>query len=319
MKRFLLFLQAFTGRSGALKKLWISLSIWYFNRSGQGIYNTPPVSRGDADLAVVTLLQTGDVVMYLHAIKSFARYAISPSEVHVINDGSLTEADKTNLTRQIETLHIHDIGAIDVAGCPTGGCWERLKYVVELSQRIYTIQLDADTLALGPLREVADAVKSNQPFLLGTPTGTEIVSTEQAHEFAVVREMSHVQNHSEREMKNLTTPQNRYIRASAGFAGFARGAVSWQDVVAFSQQMERLIVHDNWSWSSWGTEQVASNFVLANTENPLVLVEPDYVNHGANPSDLNAKFLHFIGTNRFTDDIYRGLAKKFAEQDVVSG
>lgn len=314
MKNLLLVLQFFAEWSGALKKVWIALSSWYFDRSGAAIYAVPPVARGDDDLAVVTLLQKEDVVKYLHAIKSFALYALKPTEVHVINDGSLSGDDKEKLESQIDGLHIHDMALIAVEGCPTGGCWERLKYVVDLSQRIYTVQLDADTLSMGPLPEVVDAVKNNRSFLLGTHSGETIVTTEQAADFAEKRDLSHVQIHAEQQMKNLTIPQNKYLRASAGFAGFARGVAHWDMVLAFSAEMEKLVTHPDWSWSSWGTEQVTSNFVLANTLAPVVLIEPDYVNHTAKETDLGARFFHFIGTHRFTDDTYRRLAGEFARR-----
>jgi hypothetical protein len=58
-------------------------------------------------------------------------------------------------------------------------------------------------------------------------------------------------------------------------------------------------------WTEWGSEQVGSNFVVANAPDAIVLSAPRYLNYpgGAVPSATS--FLHFIGPSRFSNGTYR--------------
>lgn len=311
MKWLLKFLQKHTHRANSIMQLWRRLSLRYFNRSCRDIAETPPLARGDKPFALATLLQHVDVVQYLVAVKSFCQFAAVPTEIHIVNDGSLTDEDKQLLKQQIPFVTIAEISTIDTDACPTGGCWERLKYIVDLSQRIYVIQLDADTISVANLEEVVAAIDSDRSFILGTPTGTEIVSRATASEFANSREHRHIQLRAERALSQLEMSQHHYIRGCAGFAGFAKGSVQWSVVQGFSRQMQHLVEADGASWSTWGTEQVTSNFLLANTDSPLVLTEPVYFNFHGQSKTPGTHFYHFLGTFRFCDDKYRALALEF--------
>jgi hypothetical protein len=118
----------------------------------------------------------------------------------------------------------------------------------------------------------------------------------------------HVQLLSERLLDSLDFEKGlRYVRASAGFAGFPRGGCRPDLLRAFSQSMERKLGS---RWSDWGSEQVSSNFVLANTTDAQVLPYPKYACFDPTvPSDQSA-FLHFIGTHRFERGIYAKLGQQ---------
>ncbi len=293
--------------------LWRRLSLPFFNRTCSHIYKTPPITMAENGFALATMLQHVDVVQYLTAIKSFCQFVTAPAQVHIVNDGSLTDEDIRQLKHHVPGVHIEHIENIDTGACPKGSCWERLKYVVDLSQSIYVVQMDADTFCRTALPEVNQAIKRNRSFLLGTDMGHAPIPTHQASDFAASLPLSHVQLHSEIELKNLDVADQKYMRACAGFAGFAKGATNWQSVERFSSQMEKLVVDERWSWNTWGTEQVTSNFVLANTEEPVALVEPDYLNYFGRPGSEDARFFHFLGESRFENDFYRQLALGFIE------
>jgi len=305
------FLRKLGNLSPRILLFWRRLSLPYFNRTCSGIYGTPPVNQGDGGFAIATMLQHVDVVQYLVAIKTFCHFVATPSQVHIVNDGSLTAEDIRQLKHHVPGVHIEHIGQIDTGSCPTGSCWERLKYVVDLSQSIYVVQMDADTFCRTELPEVNQAIKNNRSFLLGTDMGHAPVPTHQASEFAASLPLSHVQLHSEIELKNLDGEDLKYMRACAGFAGFAKGAVNWQSVEHFSSQMEKLVIDERWSWNTWGTEQVTSNFALANTPDPVALNEPDYLNYFGRAESQGARFFHFLGESRFQNDFYRQLALGF--------
>ena len=57
-------------------------------------------------------------------------------------------------------------------------------------------------------------------------------------------------------------------------------------------------------WREWGSEQVASNYVIANDPGPLQLPYDHYVNHWSEPLPADPAFVHFIGTYRFRNGNY---------------
>lgn len=296
------------------KRLWEMMSSRHFDRSCRFIDKAPPIPVGERDFAVVSMLRHIDVTQYLVAIRSFVACASPPAEIHIINDGSLTPVDLARLKHHIPHIEIADIADIDTGDCPNGGTWERLKYIVDLSQKIYAIQIDADIFSRQTLGEVMEAIVQNRSFLLGTDSGKKIVSLSEASDFADTLTGIHVQVSVEREMRNLTLRQQKYLRASSGFAGFAKQAVEWGTARDFSHQMEELLQSDQFSWTTWGTEQITSNFVLANAPDPLVLTEPDYINHDGSPVGDRERLIHFLGFARFENDTYRTLAARFISE-----
>lgn len=303
------------------KRFWEILSLRHFDRSCRPIDKAPAITVGDTNFAVVSMLRHIDVSQYLLAIRTFVAHAPLPAEIHIINDDSLSEEDLARLKMHIPHVQIVHISQIDTGECPNGGTWERLKYIIDLSQRIYAIQMDADIFSLQSLDSVAEAIEQNRPFLLGThmagnDSGRKILSLSEASDFADQYDHKHVQNQVEKLLRNLTLPEQKYIRACSGFAGFAKQSVEWQTARNFSNQMEKLLTSDFCSWTSWGTEQITSNFVLANAPDVLVLTVPEYINHDGNPLGDEVRLIHFLGFARFENDAYRSFAVKFIAETV---
>jgi len=266
----------------------------------QDILNTPPVVMGDrAAPMVLSQLQHKDVLMYLAALKSFAM-RLPPRAVHVVDDGSLTTRDRGLLTRHVPGMEFHALADCREPGLPNGGTWERLIAIARLSQSHYVIQLDADTLAVGPVDEVADAVRDGRAFTIGTWDGQEIEAASETAERARVlstkQPSPHVQVVAEANLDRLRSPEAlKYVRGCSGFSGFPSGPGKIEMMRSLSSQMQRLIGD---RWRDWGSEQVMSNLLVANQSVAQVLPHPDYTDcEKMQPG--KTRFVHFIGTCRF--------------------
>lgn len=86
----------------------------------------------------------------------------------------------------------------------------------------------------------------------------------------------HVQNLAEQQFCKLRNYKKlRYLRGCSGFAGFSKGSFSRSNVEEFSEEMEGVLGK---IWLNWGSEQVTSNFIIANSPNACVLPYPKYCN-----------------------------------------
>lgn len=69
-------------------------------------------------------------------------------------------------------------------------------------------------------------------------------------------------------------------------------------------------------WDRWGTEQFASNYMVSNAPNAMVLphpvyTTPDLINH-------TTEFVHFIGPLRYSKGIYLQQLQQFLQERGVS-
>lgn len=281
------------------------------------VHTEPLITRGSGPV-YVSLLCRKDVFGYLLALKSLY-VQIQRGRVVLIDDGSLGPDEHDCLAYHIPGVEIVPLHSIDTQGCPRGGCWERLAKIVELSKDDYVIQIDADTLVVGDIDEVRRSIIANRSFLLGTGSGMAIstaadtarmvrtwIKSSSSHElsFTVEAEASLMRLHH--------AEQRRYVHASAGFSGFAHGAFTMQDLQWFSSQMTTILGPDR--WAQWGSEQIASNFLLANAPLAEVLPYPRYACFEPHLASGERAFLHFIGTHRYQ----RGEYRRHAAQALVN-
>ncbi len=244
-----------------------------------------------------------DMIMYLVSIKSFYR-RIGTGRIIIVDDGTLTSSDRRTLSGHLGSPEIINIRDIDTGPFPKGGTWERLAKILDLLDTCYVIQIDSDTVTRNEVPEVLECVRSNRSFALGTVSrfGTKCVSLSEASEFARDFEDTHVQNAAEKNLAKLPLPgHRRYVRGSSGFAGFARGIRPKSLAQEFSEGMFALIGQ---KWSEWGSEQVMSNYLIANSPDPAVLPQPKYTCFAPGRPVIEASFLHFIGTSRYIGGIY---------------
>jgi hypothetical protein len=258
-----------------------------------------------------------DVTAYLLAIKSLYS-GVGHGRVAIINDGSLTADDLAVLSQHIPRIEVLDIAAIATGSCPRGGTWERLVKIVELSAYNYVIQIDADILVCAPIAEVVQCWRENRSFLLGTAAGQTLSTA--AATAAMVRGWIKTYGWTtltvgvEAEAALDTLPdaaQKAYVHASSGFAGFAKGAFATAELERFSSHMSAVL--GNSRWSEWGTEQIASNYIVANSLGAAVLPFPRYACFQPGLKADEPAVLHFIGTYRYDRGVYRRRAAEFID------
>jgi hypothetical protein len=278
-------------------------------RAARDILWTPPIAtRGDDEVVVFSMIGTRVLLPYLVAVKSFL-HALGRGRVEILDDGTLTDADRAVLATHLDTPRIHRFANVTTGACPTGGCWERLTVLLALVRDAYVIQLDSDTVTLGDVPEVRAAIAGGRGFTLLGGTDGEALGrmTCSAFRAAVHPEGpapigQHIQNQIESRLDRLPDAATRfYVRGCAGFAGFPRASATRAEAEAFSQAAEALTGRD--VWHRWGSEQIASNFLVANTPDPVLLPYARYYNFWDDERP-EAAFAHFVGSHRFTGDAY---------------
>jgi hypothetical protein len=259
------------------------------------------------------MIGTRVLLPYLVAVKSF-HTRLGVGRVAILDDGTLTAADRAVLAHHLANPSILSIDAVNTGACPTGGTWERLLTLLDLSADNYVVQLDSDTVTIGDIPEVAEAIAGNRGFtLLGDalaekrgvlslldfmatyhPGGSDVDHSGSAHVQASIE--SHWDRYPE-------AASHRYVRGCSGFAGFARGGrPNRASAEAFSLRAEDIVGRRK--WSRWGSEQVASNFLVANSEDPILLPYARYSNYWNEPTGADSRFLHFVGTHRYSTSEY---------------
>ena len=299
-----------------LHRIKDSLRRAHFEYDCRAILNSKLVSlKSDSDLALITQLQHKDVLLALVAFKSFVA-KVPVGAIFILNDGSLTRDDLELLSRHIPSITFLKLEDNQSPQCPTGGCWERLLSITGLVKDRYVIQLDSDTLTLGDIPEVAECVRANRSFVIGTwdKQDLETMASRQSEAAALVEKSNkkaHIQLAAEASFNRLERFEVlRYVRGCAGFSGFAKGSFSRDFVEEISSQMLDALGD---RWREWGSEQVMSNIVVANTAGCRVLPHPKY-------SDCRKMrlpetvFVHFIGSCRFNNGIYARLGRNIIAQ-----
>ncbi len=282
---------------------------WHFNFAVKKVLQLPPVVPvPQSNITIVTQLCGRDILMYLVAIKTFTNY-VKPKSVIIISD-RLSIKEIAILNSQIANLKVIDIENVYDIRFPKGGCWERLLTILSIvEENEYIIQLDSDTITLKSPDEIIECIKNNRCFILGTLSGQVIVSFSEATQFIKQRAWldTHVQAAAELVMEEIDNNNNlKYVRGCAGFAGFSSSALKVDRLATICENIELKIGKDK--WKQWGSEQVASNIALANSDDPLVLPLDRYDLFQPMRGIMGYSLLHFIGMFRFETNDYRRIA-----------
>ena len=279
-----------------------------YNGTVRAVLDTAPISPGANNYTALSMVHHRDVMSYLVAIKSFAAHA-SPARVTVVCDPSITDEDRRIFSTHIphiEMLRAEDFRHPDL---PTGGTWERLQAIAAKARTSYTVQVDADTVSMGALTEVVDAAKANAGFVIGEHKNQRILSLEQASENARTWSNQHIQAQVEKLLGSSGLRLRRYVRGCSGFTGFPVDEQMMSKLQEFSACLTELVGE---RWCEWGTEQVSSNFLVANSNDAGLLPFPDY---RTPQNDLTqVRFGHFIGYMRFSNGLYLEATKAALRQ-----
>lgn len=282
-----------------------------FTLQARGVLGTPPLQTHDDGLVIFSMIGTRVIVPYLVAAKSLY-HQLRRGRFVILDDGSLTPADRDVLAHHLDNPPVLSIADIDSTPAPRGGCWERLFALLQMRSDAYVIQLDSDTVTLGPVPEIEAAIAEGRDFTLRGEAGAEWRPIDSfGGGLAALPEGAHVQRAIEAVMDQAGAAMpafTHYVRGCAGFAGFAPGGMGRDTCEAFCKVAADLIGADR--WAQWGSEQVMSNLLVANEGQPVLLPYDRYLNYWAEPVTDEAAFVHFVGTYRFHAGTYARAAKR---------
>ncbi|MDB5963428.1 MAG: hypothetical protein JWP59_4722 [Massilia sp.] len=297
-----------------VNRIWQRLKRDYFrqdyHRAAQAILATAPLKAGVLPFTVLSMVHQRDVNSYLVAIKSFAHF-LNPRAVVVVCDPSIDAADRALLLQHVPHLTLRNADEFTDPDIPRGGTWERLYAISEYAQHSYVVQLDADTITLQPIPEVRAAIDAGAGFVLGEMHNTPIRRLPAVRENALpwMRPGAHIQGIAETEMVNVGLPADAvYIRGCSGFTGFPPSQTMRSALTDFSRRMTAKLGED---WKRWGTEQVTSNYLVANAVGTQPLPFPKYGTPDCATADT--AFSHFIGSMRFVNRKYAQASRRAIE------
>ena len=284
-----------------------------FNWQIRSIRETPPMPVIDAPWSIVSLLgrPNPDIFMFILSMKSFYR-RLGKGKIIIITDPETLTKHQRTLERHFPGIAFEMTCNIDPAPCQRGGCWERLVYLIRRSQEEYVIQMDSDTLVVGDdTKEVIQCIHRNLSFTYAD-NGWSIKTMAAISREAKAKNSNYVGDVLEARFSDWPDADRlNYVRGSAGFSGFAKGTFAISDLEAFHQQMAKSLGP---RWQEWGTEQSASNYMIANAPGTVILPFPDYATFPLPGHWEQAKFFHFIGSNRFRDDYFASQGNRIIQE-----
>lgn len=273
------------------------------------VLQSPPIRAQQDGLVIFSMIGTKVLLPYLVAVKSLWGQ-LQRGRIILLDDGTLTDADKTMLAHHCDHPEIIAIKDVDMQGFPTGGCWERLLSILDRRAGDYVIQLDSDTVTIGAIDDVRQAIEAGRSFTLGgDPESADrgvmtVADYVTNHVPSPAEEDDHIQIVLERNMAALDGADRlHYIRGCAGFAGFAPSADARTKARRFVDQYGALLGAE--MLAKWGSEQFMSNLLIANEpQTAVVLPGQRYINYWGTPWAPDTGFVHFIGTHRYSHGAY---------------
>ena len=280
---------------------------WKYKKVAAQVALTKPLGQGEMPFILLSMVHQRDVLSYLVAVKSFAHF-LNPARIVVVCDPSIDGADRTLLKQQVPHVELRHADEFTHPDMPRGGTWERLFAISGFVRDNYVIQLDADTLTVQAIPEVLAAIRDGKGFVLGEAPLTPLRSLAATRESALplIGPGAHVQDLAEAAMATVGLSDNaRYVRGCSGFTGFPHSSEMQGIMIDFSRRMTKKLGPD---WKRWGTEQVTSNYLVANAHGTAALSFPKY----CTPDCANAEtaFFHFIGSLRFINRKYEASSRQ---------
>ena len=229
----------------------------------------------------------------------------------VICDSSIDRQDRKAFCTRTPHIELRDASEFTDPRIPKGGTWERLSAIARYASGSYAVQKDSDTVTVNPVPEVIEAVISSIAFVLGGESDENLLPLVQMFEQAKAIEVSwgKIQELADLKMAELDRPADeKYVRGCSGSTGFPRSADMLLKLFAYSVEMRHLAGD---RWAEWGTEQVTSNYLVANSQGVKILPlrkcgKPNY-------ATSEMAFFHFIGYTSYVDDIYKSTPRQIIQ------
>jgi len=275
------------------------------NRVAREVLETGPIRPADDGVVLFSMMGTAVLLPYLVAVKSLWRN-LKCGRVVILSDGTLRSKDRSLLAHHCGEPEVLELADVDTAGFPQGGTWERLLTILDRRGDEYWIQLDSDTVTSGPIPEVAAAIQAGRSFtLLGgddCPPMALPGAQFAARFYPEGQAGGHIQAQIESRLDAPVTAEVPYVRGCSGFAGFAPSKDGRRTAARVAKAISALIGDD--AVAAWGTEQVASNFIVANEPAPVMLPHDRYKNYWGETLTAPVPFVHFVGTHRYDRNTY---------------
>lgn len=284
-----------------------------FLRGCRAVLATRPAPVRDDGVVIFSMIGTRVLLPYLVAAKSL-QAQLGRGRFAVLDDGTLTAADKAVLAHHLGNPAITALADVDTGPCPRGGTWERLLTILDLRRDNYVIQIDSDVVVLGAVPEVAEAIEAGRSFTLRGEQGAQVRPLSAIAAQAALRRdpgRQHVQSAIEQALDKISLPGRddlAYVRGCSGFAGFAPADTGRALAEAFSTAAAGVLGLAR--WGEWGSEQVTSNFVIANEPGARLLPYDRYLNFWNDAITSEARLVHFIGTYRYHRGAYLAAARQ---------
>jgi hypothetical protein len=288
-------------------RLTRTLKYLKFNHQTRRILDTPRIRCGSGPATIVSMVAGYDVQIYLLTVKALFRRLPGANIVAII--ASDVSARQRDLIREhLGAVEFVQNESLDSGKCQHRGTWERLVYIADRSASEYIIQMDCDILCLGPIPEVTECIAQNRAFALGEGIPKKPLCEYVKDGYA--RGDDNIVISFEKRAKEFHDSDKRlYLRASSGFAGFAKGVINRSFIEDFHEEgRERFGAR----WLEWGTEQIASNFAVANSPDSFALPRPRYLNYDGGLITPESTLVHFLGYCRFK----RGYFPYYANREV---
>ena len=130
------------------------------------VLDTPPIAPRSDGLAIIARIGSRQVLPFLVAAKSLHR-PLDRGRIVILDDGSLTGADRTILACHCGDPEILRPDAVALGGFPSGAGWEPLLAAFDRRRGEYAVVLDPLAVATGPMPQVADALGANRSLVAG--------------------------------------------------------------------------------------------------------------------------------------------------------
>ena len=270
------------------------------------VLETPPIEPRQDGVVLFSMIGTAVLLPYLVAVKSLWHH-LGRGRVAILDDGTLTAQDRAILAHHCGDPQIMRIADVKLNEFPAGGTWERLLTILDNRAGEYWIQLDSDTVTIGAVPEISEAIARNRSFLFLGGKDAEVgpLPLREFRErfYPQGEQEGHVQARIESRLDSIDASRGwKYTRGCSGFAGFAATGSGRPLASAFLTEMKRMIGEED--VTIWGTEQVTSNFHLSNEAEPVVLPYDRYMNYWNEPWGEDTGFIHFVGTHRHDNGAY---------------